>query len=775
MKIKNLIIILWLAVPAKLLSQVNTENGALIPVHGQIKVLLVWAKVTSSFTFTSPSPVAGYGMGPLPADANDFFDPAFTPGVEPTAYLSKYFYQASFGNYVVLGDYLNHVIEVPSGGDGYNVVYSYLNSLHGLGLWQPNLSGSSNLTDFDQYTTNFSTDYLPKAAAADNKIDAVVILWTNHPSFVGGGHGMQNHGYLSSSIGPFTGVYADCAFADFGGENAKKFIVQEYFHGMFGGNDWHTGAGAGKHTFMTVTNPWGIPTQTVGAGVSNRVNGWDRNHLGWYGWVDKNQTIPKSNLISAVDQTGTEIQTDFTINSSLGSGLFVLRDHVLYGDAIRIKLPHLQDDPAYAVAKNQYLWIENHQKFTTYDKGQWEDLTCKELTEPGMWAYIQVGKENKGQLSSTIDFVSATNTNGCASWIFPLTAEGNYDWKYLNPHQPTTWPICNWNNRTVEVDRFDPTTIPNPFIGYSDLFNYYNSNGDNKLLAAGTGNDQYQPGSSERLSGTTVYNGHSVGDAEDAFNMAFGKEKISISTNPASTPVYTYMTPALGSLTPNINQHNVSYENRSIWLNGVSVEIIQENYNSAFFGPGAILIKVRFDDYDVNQPVRWCGNIKVSPNDFDPTPSDFSDNMYAVNVVPGGSILLDRSRSYTRHYAIDQDPITNEWRFSEPTEMTVLPNAYFHMENGTSIVVDGESTLRIKNNGRLEVHDFGTITVKKGSKLILESGAQLSLHDNALVKIEEGGVFEYDNSSITLAGNNSVIEFEGTLELVPNSEFTFGG
>jgi len=68
---------------------------------------------------------------------------------------------------------------------------------------------------------------------------------------------------------------------------------------------------------------------------------------------------------------GNELNTDFTIQSNIGNGYFVLPDFVKYGDAMRIKLPHLLNDPNYPDAKNQYLWIENHQIKRITPKQKW--------------------------------------------------------------------------------------------------------------------------------------------------------------------------------------------------------------------------------------------------------------------------------------------------------------------------------------------------------------------------------------------------------------------
>lgn len=673
-------------------------------------------------------------------------------------------------NYIVLADYLNHTVQVKGvSGGGYSKILTYLQELYNANPSQFSsnyLGNNSPLPDFDQ--NNIYPNYrgVPKAPISNGKIDGIIIIWTKHPSFgTASGDGYTIRGYNNSSILGFTGVENMAAFT-----GQQSFIIQEYFHGLYGGNEYHTGAGAGDHTFMTRTNPFGISSQVGGAGISQAAIGWDRDRLGWYGWKDLNQSVRKTHLISALDVTGNEVNTNYTIASDLGNGLFVLRDHVLYGDAIRIKLPHLQDDPTYPNAKNQYLWIENHQRISQFDVSVFESNSCKEATLPGMWAYIQVGKDVKE--ANNIYNPNADHPNGLGSFIFPLTAEGNYDFVYRNPHKPGNVG-CAWENETVVIDKYNPNTLPNTFIGFNDLYNVYNSNGDN--IISKVSGDIYEPRHSEYINGTTVYNLLSKGDNDDAYNMTTGKTRLSIATNPAPTPVYTYKTDYLNDKTDNSIQHKQSYENRSVWLNGISVEIVQENYAPTLYGQGAILVQVRTDNYDVDQDARWCGNIKVSPNDFDPTPTDFLDNKYAVNIKSGTNILLDRSRSYTRHYAVDQEPVTNTYRFSEPTEMTILPNAYFHMENNTSMVIDGESTVRIKNNGRLEVHRNSTVTVKKGSKLILEPGAQLVIWDDALVKIEEGAVLEYENADINLVRNTAVLEFEGDLKIADNADFTFRG
>lgn len=107
-------------------------------------------------------------------------------------------------------------------------------------------------------------------------------------------------------------------------------------HAFFGGNNWHSGTGAGYHTFIGRTEPWGLTSQISGNGMSYSVCGYDRWFLGWNNPPDKNL------LISAKDPlTSNEVNTDLNIISNQNStidGIYILRDFVTTGDAIRIKL-----------------------------------------------------------------------------------------------------------------------------------------------------------------------------------------------------------------------------------------------------------------------------------------------------------------------------------------------------------------------------------------------------------------------------------------------------
>jgi len=199
-------------------SQQNSENGSTLPVKGVIKVLLVFAEYTNNYT--QPSSVPGYGEAPLPVDANDYFDNIYTPGIEPTAYISKYFYQATFGEYVVLGDYIDHRVQTNDGSPpGLNSIYNYIRGLYNNGSFSSRLTGNSAITDFDSYRiTDLPGGYegVAKTNIANNRIDAIIIMWKNHPSYNGGGLAVQPLStVINPPIGPINGFDNSAAFDDF--------------------------------------------------------------------------------------------------------------------------------------------------------------------------------------------------------------------------------------------------------------------------------------------------------------------------------------------------------------------------------------------------------------------------------------------------------------------------------------------------------------------------------------------------------------------------------
>lgn len=794
---KLLFLAFFIAISSIGYSQASSDKGYCMDPKGLTKALIVFADVDKD-----SCPLLGGSLAnptwpedSLPINANDYFDPILYP-TGPEAYLTKYFYEQSFGDLIILGDYVNKLVRIPCNTSMGTTEYitkwldTVFTNYENDSLANPlPFKYGSTLNEFDNWKISDASalEFGNKPNIPNNRFDLLIIIRRNNKWYDVGSGKFEGGAiiYLSSTSSyPMGSNFismdnkGDFKCQD-GSVECQKFIIQELFHSLYGGNHWHSSDGAGEHTFMNKTSPWGIATQLAGAGISQIATGYDRDFLGWKGWKDNNKTVRKDSLISALDTNGNEVHTNFTSLSSLSSNLFVLRDMANYGDAIRIKLPYLNEDPDHPTAKNQYLWIENHQLQSKFDVGNYQGVfspDCKDSLSKGMYAYVQVGKDLKQAVSATAMTSSTPGAaNGLASWIFPLSAEGNYDFFIADTLQ-SGYVGCSYNAFHAVMDKFDSRTLENPFIGYSDLFNFYNSDNDN-ILEHKSPQDKFQFNGGEIFNGVgpVKYSFYQMGDSEDAFGTNSNNFKISISTNPASTPVYTLKSQTNFNGSSSFLQPTEPYENRTIWLNGVSAELLDENYKPSVYNNGAILVKIRFDDYDVKNNVRWCGNIKLSNHINDSTINDFSDSLYSLKLCTNKTILFDRGKSYTYDRSIDQDSITNNYFFNEPTQYTIRSNAYMLMDKNSNVIADGGSTIRLQAGSLLEMSSKSHINIKKGSKLIIESGAQLILHDSAYVKIEDGGRLEYDNASIKLLGHNSYFDFEGTMWLLPNSEFTFTG
>jgi hypothetical protein len=68
------------------------------------------------------------------------------------------------------------------------------------------------------------------------------------------------------------------------------------------------------------------------------------------------------------------------------------------------------------------------------------------------------------------------------------------------------------------------------------------------------------------------------------------------------------------------------YPNRTIYLNGISNSILNENYKPETFGNSAVRISVRWDKYNVVNDVRWC------PHSMRHSPNNFNQSDYSVNI-----------------------------------------------------------------------------------------------------------------------------------------------
>ncbi|MCH7535967.1 MAG: hypothetical protein IH948_09570, partial [Bacteroidetes bacterium] len=493
---------------------INSENGHTIPVHGEVRVVLIFAQIDPTNACVTPNPSTEWPNGKNPLAAQEFFDQ--TASSSPTELITKVYQEASFGDYQVVASVLKKVVTVDDCIDTRDQVVAILGT-----RLQDYIDGKELNPFYTSATGNAANDVLAldnydlanklgkvKPGTANQKIDVVIIIWRKNENITDGcksGGGLE--GTSQSFPSPILAAGGGSTLVD-GIEsmtefvccegNCKGFVMQEYVHGMFGGNKWHDGGGAGQFTFNGFTNSWGLNVQIAGVGQSNTIaSSFDRDRMGWLGFLDNFLTTTKTDLIAALDPAimmETELQTDLKVTdfSSGNPSIQVrLRDFQRTGDAVRIKLPHLQDDPNYTGVYNQYLWLENHQLKSDLDDNV--NLSATDGTPcpgpvdwvEGLYAYIQVGKDIKtDNLSSSVIFDDIPMSLG--SWTYPFTADGNYDLQFGDLFDPmgASEPLCSFDNPTLPMlviggdKKLDPGIKSNPFTGHSDLFSVQDTDGN---------------------------------------------------------------------------------------------------------------------------------------------------------------------------------------------------------------------------------------------------------------------------------------------------------
>lgn len=225
---------------------------------------------------------------------------------------------------------------------------------------------------------------------------------------------------------------------------------------MFVGNNFHTGGGAADGTFTWGTTE-SFSTSAQSGYASLTVCGWDRWFLGTKG--------SRQYVTGAINPaTELEVNSDIKISTHPNESQFILRDFVTVGDAVRIKLPHLNWG-SNGDKKNQYLWIENHQKISEFDVNK---NPCNAWSK-GLYTYLQVGKD----LLSGPELYGGIyeSPNELNDHLFPLTAERNYDFYYDLLNKNFSWENCAWGNYYVPYGKMYPdgTVRTNPFTGASDV------------------------------------------------------------------------------------------------------------------------------------------------------------------------------------------------------------------------------------------------------------------------------------------------------------------
>gem|GEM_PF-447267 len=712
----------------------NEESrfGYYLPASGTYRVLVIFVEVNYNGVNSDPYagiPSTNWPAGSVPNYAGQMYDP--NPGMG-TGIFTRYFEDASLNNLTVLGDYLidpnspggvltvNETDILALGGGFSSLPVAAMNAANALGTLTTSLGFS--ITDFDAITpTGF---YEAKTLAPNASFDHVQFIYRNAPAYtLGNNTGFNNSPASGSLFGYNVDSYDVINAFD---EHPLNILRHEFMHSLIGGNIYHnTGGGCGQDDYYFPINSG----YSLMSGTSLKsFCGWDRWH---YQWKDPS----RASVLMARDETNSmDVNGDLDAINYTQEGIYVLRDFASTGDVIRIKLPFLDHGEF-----PEWLWIENHlgaiNGGNEFDVFRWQGAPCIDDAPHGIYMQLQIDR-------NAIVPPGIQPYDGFANYIRPIPANGAYDFQY----DPQTNNNCINQVLTYPFEKL--SQFNNPLTGTHDEECTRVDNGNGHMDCS-----EHRVTYVEKVSGNYETHMPLFGRASHAFTLA-GNNKIGMGTNPCTATKMTLV----GDDYVNTG---VTSNVRSVFLNGVSVEILEQNTLT----DGTIKLRIRFDDTDISHDVRWCADdIVLNPL--------YSQSGFSLNVINQSTLTLDRGLNPTR---IDNPSTFNgQPVFTDPTVLTIKTFASANLASVSKLIVDNGSTLILEPYSLMQVGDLAELRVTKGSRLILKGNSVLRVMDNGLVKIEEGGWLEYEkDAQIILNGDNALVDIEGNLILAKNANFTF--
>lgn len=748
---RNLFTIAWLVLLLPAFCQdakaqedriLRSYHGNMINPHGQYRVLNLFINIIYDETprvdpIRSPNEIwpaaPQQGMNAdVPVYLEQFLDPEdYASG--GYGVMTRLYRESSFDRLVLLGDYVVVNIrqsEIPKSDDRYfgkepgmftlqALVRAAIDLVNESGGLQT-IYGYNGISDYDHFTpTGMGRE---KPLEPNGKIDFIQIMTRNttyvDTTFVRDGKTIRHRlpygqlrsgqgwgsfkppvelkvgeGYYGYDLGTIQCV-GDVNITD----NPTNIIQHEFSHNLFGGNNFHASGGnhytgGGTNTFFGAEGGYGLMGSYHSSLVS--CNGYERWRLRW--------TSPDHNPEGHPIQAGG-VPADICRED--GPKSYLLRDFVTTGDAIRILLPHKDEG-----ASSQYLWLENHQvgrnnklDYLQYalDFARKPLNPCRPLGTPGIYAYIQVGKDI---------------LEGSAAEVFPwnetdnlriVSAEGNWDFGVMQNEYSCV--AYNDNSRTELRLR------PNALAGYQDqTTHFFPPEGQDVIRRVdgdGVAIKYFSRREDDKDASFSYY-----GDTLDAFT---GNALLNLGTNPPAANVTTFY---VNQRHEGNDNHTISGQNINtshIYLSGLRIEMEDT-------GQGTFRVDVRWDDYEVSQDVRWTGNIAVKEK---------------VILKENRVINLDQSLTPSQ---IHRDPVSGMFakptvlKFKEGAEFSLLERSGVRLSQGSSLVMEAGSLLVIEDRAQLQVG--------KGDTLRIAAGARVQVQGSGRIRVNKGGVVCLENGA----------------------------
>lgn len=610
--------------------------------------------------------------------------------------VSNFYYQMSRGTFEVIADYYPRrvVVQVdPSDTWG---------KIHQKALAQ--ISNDVNWSLYDNRTNNPSFLFDNSTSNPDGIVDFIVFChrysknWPSQPS--NNLSDTNANGFagtdVDSNINIGNGYYVNRNGFTYitGNQDIIGVFVHEVGHDLYNGPHYAGGNGVAGRYFYEPGAGWGMMKLS---GSYTCATAWERYILDW---------IPQ------IKASGIPADIDETFDFSVNNGIFILRDFITTGDAIRIKVPAGDN-------KHQYLWLENHQCKSTFDGNINGGFFCNtpiDEYKKGLIAYVESYSHAKD--TSVVSLFS--NGNG-VRW---LSRDGDFDFSFENT-QIFPEALCNFSsniNPSYPLFKNESNSVGGQNVNEC-IRHDYNNNGYIEYDS-----DMNSPAVNEQMSVVQLNNNNPTASFFTGTGLQFlPGDKVGLARNPCVI---------------NIPEYDASaYRMGSYYLNGISFEVL------AKLSDGRMIVRVRIDDVAIDRDVRWAaGEIVLT----DIT----GDNRPDVNVQPGIKVNIDKSETPNRH----RNPV-NPYQtsstiddFITPTTFTCQENSYFKQENGSIVNVVNNSTLMIESGATFEIGDNAVLNIEQTGTLIVRSGATLRVKGAGHVEVKHGAYICIEN------GANIVLE-----------------
>jgi hypothetical protein len=648
-----------------------------------------------------------------PAYLEDFMDWEFHPENIRGSF-TKFYADASFNNFIVLGDFV--VVNIAQSMINPDPPYYFgetklLDSTVAMINQQGGLSALYGHDSADYYDGHINTGVSFKQKTGsfpDQKLDLVQFFIRNSAkqfgNLVAGGRG---HALVYDSL-LIGGILYDFGMTTYIGAVGNQDLshpgrfpteIHELSHHLLGmGNYAHMGGGGPVNRGDLVTlehnsGGWSM----IGSSTSSLIscNAYERWRLNWRGPTNQDYRI-------ACQNENSDLQ------KSDGPKTFLLRDFISTGDAVRIRLPYLDEN-----AIVQYIWLENHRihENDRIDYPAYWERSCKDDGIPGVFAYYQVGKDSLVCSTYTSQLHGDTTIRKMTDHLVPISAEGNWDIRLL-----TDSATACVNGQKQPIQEYYQE---NPFSGYNDLENhYFNSMPVNELKPLAHRQELIVKKIRDNIKNNLSNNG----DDLDPFTSG---RSFNLGTNPAAVPVVTYMHSRSSSDT---FVKSPRADDRQIHLSGLGVTFTEQD-------EGVYRVDISWDNNKVCDTLRWTGDIV---------------NHECVDLQSSAKIILAQNQTPNKHV---RDTVTG--LFAGPTYFTCLPNSDYIMRPVSRTELIERSSFLLQQDATLVING-SDLTVEEGSSLVLKAGSDLTVAEGGRIEIMPGGhicieeganIVLYDSSS----------------------------